>query len=191
MIINHESENNNQQSYKDVKSIKPTNEVEKQLLNDVLTKDYSEIIVNIDPDYREMLKLVIFLMDLDVNIIVLSKSSDRYKLQQLLGISVINSLEELTIVSKQPLNTKNTIPNINKTIEDGVLRIENYLEVDSKLDRFIAMQILYENPCFQRYLHQNSIIEIIKEDVDYKLANQTVETIDSNIETFINTINLT
>lgn len=176
------------QYIQNINSIKPTNVQEWMLLNKINeTKMEGIIVYSKKENIKKMLELVVFLMDLDVFIILVTDDVSNY--QAILGINVVSTKEELDkIINHLPLNDKNTRPYINNEIEQTIKILSSKLKVNDKIKRFVAMQIIYENPVYKNLLYQNVELQIIKEDLDHKLHNETVAIIDHNLHIFIDDI---
>lgn len=184
MILKITTLDNNQKDslflyLKDIKEISNNN----QKLQQNIKKEKIEGIIISTDDIIKNKKLIIFLMDIDANIIILINNKKNYyknlRFQDLLGIQIVNNLTN----QKELLNKKiqkNTIPHINNLIEETINLIEKELKENQNVRRYIAMQIIYENPYYIEYL-KNTKIKIQKENLDYMLNGKTIEIIDDSI----------
>lgn len=164
---------------KDIKEISNNN----QTLQQNIKKEKIEGIIIITDDIIKNIKLIIFLMDIDVNIIVvINNKKDYYNnlhFQEILGIQIVNNLNNQNeLINKNII--KNTIPHINNIIEETINLIKKELKENQNVRRYIAMQIIYENPYYIEYL-KNTKIKILKENLDYMLNGKTIEIIDNTI----------
>ena len=165
-----------------IKNIKELSDDNNNFQNKI--KDNAKIdgLVFITNDILKNISLIVFLMDINKNMIIVIPNKKEYlknrKYQNILGVPVVNI--PIDIVEKLKLgNNKNTIPHINNLIENSINLVGNELNNDSDFKRYIAMQIIYENPYYQAYL-KNTKIKLIKEDLDYNLNNKTISIIDNS-----------
>lgn len=164
---------------KDIKEISNNN----QTLQQNIKKEIIEGIIIITDDIIKNIKLIVFLMDIDVNIIVVINNKKDYynnlRFQEILGIQIVNNLNNQNeLINKNII--KNTIPHINNIIEETINLIKKELKENQNVRRYIAMQIIYENPYYIEYL-KNTKIKILKENLDYMLNGKTIEIIDNTI----------
>lgn len=167
-----------------IKNIKELSSDNNNFQNKIKDNPKIDGIVLITDSIIENISLIVFLMDINKNMVIAIPNKKDYlknrKYQNILGIPVVNI--PTNIVEKLKLNNnKNTIPHINNTIENSISLVSDQLNNDRDFKRYIAMQIIYENPYYQAYL-KNTKIKLIKEDLDYNLNNNTISVIDNTIK---------
>lgn len=165
-----------------IKNIKELSDDNNNFQNKIKDNTKIDGLVFITNDILKNISLIVFLMDINKNMIIVIPNKKEYlknrKYQNILGVPVVNI--PIDIVEKLKLgNNKNTIPHINNLIENSINLVGNELNNDSDFKRYIAMQIIYENPYYQAYL-KNTKIKLIKEDLDYNLNNKTISIIDNS-----------
>lgn len=165
-----------------IKNIKELSDDNNNFQNKIKDNTKIDGLVFITNDILKNISLNVFLMDINKNMIIVIPNKKEYlknrKYQNILGVPVVNI--PIDIVEKLKLgNNKNTIPHINNLIENSINLVGNELNNDSDFKRYIAMQIIYENPYYQAYL-KNTKIKLIKEDLDYNLNNKTISIIDNS-----------
>lgn len=165
-----------------IKNIKELSDDNNNFQNKIKDNTKIDGLVFITNDILKNISLIVFLMDINKNMIIVIPNKKEYlknrKYQNILGVPVVNI--PIDVVEKLKLgNNKNTIPHINNLIENSINLVGNELNNDSDFKRYIAMQIIYENPYYQAYL-KNTKIKLIKEDLDYNLNNKTISIIDNS-----------
>lgn len=165
-----------------IKNIKELSNDNNNFQNKIKDNTKIDGLVFVTNDVLKNISLIVFLMDINKNMIIVIPNKKEYlknrKYQNILGVPIVNI--PIDIVEKLKLgNNKNTIPHINNLIENSINLVGNELNNDSDFKRYIAMQIIYENPYYQTYL-KNTKIKLIKEDLDYNLNNKTISIIDNS-----------
>ncbi len=166
-----------------ITDIKESTSDNKDFQTSIKSKKIDGIILITDDIIKNM-ALIVFLMDIEKNMLVVIPSKADYlknhKYQSILGVPIVHKIQNIEEQLKQK-NFKNTIPHINNQIEEAIDLIKEILTSDDAVKRYIAMQIIYENPYYNSYLN-NTKIKIIKEDLDYSLKNKTIDIIENSIK---------
>lgn len=160
------------------------NSSDNQLLQEKIQNEEINGIILITDNINNNLSLIVFLMDIDQNMVIFIPNQKEYlnnqKYQEKLGIKIVNSINEIENKLKSK-SIKNTIPHLNKNIEDAISKISEELSLNNNVKRYVSMQIINENPFYQKFLKQTKI-KIIKEHLDYILNNNTKKIIDQTID---------
>ncbi len=170
------------ESVYNIVNIKEISDSNEKLQNEIKNNEIEGIIFITD-DILKNIKLIVFLMDIDVTLIVVIPNKIDYqknlRFENILGVPIIQNIKNIpNILNKKYI--KNTIPHLNNSIEKAINLIEKQLKENKNVKRYIAMQIIYENPYYLAYL-KNTNIKIIKENLDYILNGKTIDIIDDTI----------
>lgn len=165
----------------DIKEISTDNS---NFQTDIKNNNDIDGIVLVTDDVIKNISLIVFLMDINKNMLIIIPNKKNYlknrKYQNILGVPIVNVSNNL-LAELNLKNSKNTIPHVNDSIEKSIDLIKPELSNNDDFKRYIAMQIIYDNPYYKSYLN-NIKIKLIKEDLDYTLNNKTIDTIDSAIK---------
>ena len=156
-------------------NIVPNSYSQKEFYVNLINNNIEGIIVFVNN--KSNLKLLMLLNELDIPIIVVSN----YDLENI-GLKVIkpNNLIELTFNKS---DQKVTRPFKIAIVEEYIKLIEKELNVHKNLERFVSIQILYENTYFDNLL--NDKINSLKKELEEKLGKSSRKIIDETIDYFI------